>query len=235
MRVVIPSCDEFRALWRPMLQLMTRYWVECPWPRVIVANEHDMDLHEFDAQVAVTGADESWGVALARGLELLDDEWVLLVLDDFFFTYPVDTQVLMRLASFVVEHQVDYLRVAPTPPCTKPFDGTLVGEHEYGHQYRCSLQPAFWRRTYLMDQCRKYGDPWSFELENQGEPQAIHLSVQRPVRPLSYLEASKRRAWTVEGLYLLVRERINPDYAAGGALGDPERIFDPSNSQRYMR
>ena len=207
--VVISSSDGYADAWRPCLALMDKFWPDRPWPRVLVSNERVATLN--DCLVIPTGPDEGWGGALAEALARLEDDWVLLLMEDYFALRPWNTLRLQELlVAVATDPDIGYLRLVPTPvPAGVPWVPG-VGLHPIEQKYRSSLQAAFWNRVYLMQICWEWPSAWDFETRCQGYDDVAHLSVSDPAAtPVHYTIALRKgHVWQQEALDLCRREGI---------------------------
>ncbi len=167
-----------------MRLLMDKWWPDRPWPlRVCVGDEH-------------------WGESVAKFCASIREDWLLVLMDDYWLQdVLVDTNGLEHCLRVAEQSGAQYVRVQPTPGPSEPkqLHALKIGEHRIADPYRCSLQAAWWRREYLARVAAKYANPWAFELQQEGDPTALHLSVIRSFRPMSYTEGLKRGEWLPDG------------------------------------
>lgn len=191
--IVALSCawPPFSFLRDPWIVRFAEHWPDCPW-QVIWAME--------------TIRERPWGEFVAAVCRKIDTPVILLLLDDFLLSAPVDYAEILRCRIEMASRGAVYYRVQPTPECSKLFDHGKAGEHEYGEPYRQSLQPAFWDREYLLGQAAAADSPWDFELRHHGDPDALHCAVARDNRPISYLHCVRQGKWTAEAIAEFRRE-----------------------------
>lgn len=222
MRVFLLAVDKppYSAAVRPCLALVRKFWPGfCGWPLSVVWNERSVDLGP-DAALILTGPDTHWGRMLSTALAQVEDEWVMIWLDDYFALRAFDSEKLTRIAARIAEiPTASYLRLVPCPPPNVldqppwPWPDSEVGEHIAGAAYRFSLQPCFVRRRYLMLRCAAYRDPWAFELQENGDPNVGHYSLDGREGPIHFTQALRKGGeWQREALDLCRREGIRcPD------------------------
>lgn len=198
-RVVAFSSDRYSDAWKPFAKLLERFWPDRPWPLVIVTNEVGAEIPGL--HVITTGTDIGWGEAAARALESVPEEIVLVLMEDYFALAPWDTPFLIRALEAFSDDRVQYLRLSPVPPPSRPMDGLPWGPHDPGSPYRFSLQASLVRRNYLTERARKRKTPWEFELCETGDPERVHLSVVSGISPCPYTIAIRRgHIWQNEAL-----------------------------------
>ncbi|MCH8996880.1 MAG: hypothetical protein IID48_01270 [Proteobacteria bacterium] len=203
--ILIVSCDPYRDVWRPFFQLFRKYWPDCPYDVYLQTNHLDFD--EPGVTVIKCGPDIDWSSNLIRALERLSADRVLLLLEDFFFTQPVNGARLRRLESFMTERQAAYLRLVPKPPPDRPCaDQPGVGAIAKGAPYRMSTQASFWDRRILIGLLRSGESAWEAEMAGSRRSAALErsfLSVDAAPRedwPLCYMNTVIKRKWTPEAV-----------------------------------
>ena len=82
--VLVPSCDPYMDLWRPYFALFFRYWNDCPYRIYLGANKLSYDHPRVTT--LHSGQGTNWANRVREHVELIDAEYILLFLEDFFFT-----------------------------------------------------------------------------------------------------------------------------------------------------
>jgi hypothetical protein len=138
---------------------------------------------------------------------------VLLMLDDFFLTRPVDTGAVETKRLQLERSQGTCLRLGPWPgPNTSLSWAPEIGEHEPGRPYRASLHPAFWRRRSLIELLVPGESPWDFERAGSARTDARSLVIYSSRRAaLPFSEVITRGRWYGRGLRLCRREELPVD------------------------
>ena len=107
------------------------------------------------------GEDEAWSRRLRFFLNSLSSEYVLLLLEDFFFDRALSSAQVKAQVQLLDALQGVSLRLFPDPPADYFRDGT--GVVHGGANYRVSLQAAIWKRTVLLELLVDEESPWEFE------------------------------------------------------------------------
>jgi hypothetical protein len=223
---VVASYDGSADIWPGFFGQMFGLWPDLPYPLYLISNH----LAFPDRRVTAlrVGDDLSWSETLARGLERLSTRYVLLILDDFFLTAPVDTALVQRLHAAMVAKGAAYLRLAPKPQADMPCpDMPEIGTVSRGAPYRASLQMAFWDRNVLLRLLRRDESAWDFELKASRRSDAMSepfLGVRDDHAAISYR-------------HVLVRGKFVPaavrHFAPLGVHFDLSRR--PMESELYLR
>jgi hypothetical protein len=161
---VVASHDGFADVWPGFFNLLFRFWPDLPFPLYLISNNVTFpDGRIIGLRV---GDDLSWSDTLARGLEQISSQFILLILDDFFLTGPVDTALVRRLHTSMLDQGAVYLRLRanPKPDRICPHDPN-IGLIAKRAPYRASLQVAFWDRLILLSLLRRGESAWDFELK----------------------------------------------------------------------
>ena len=169
---VVVSYDGCADLWPAFFSLFFRLWPDVPYPLYLISNH--LTFPDMRVTALCVGDDFSWSETLSRGLELISSRFVLLMLDDFFLTAPVETALIERMHALMVANNAAYLRLVPNPkPNACCPENPEIGVIAKGAPYRASLQVAFWDRQLLLDLLRRGELAWSFELKGSRRSDAI--------------------------------------------------------------
>lgn len=193
---VVLSHDGYADLWPAFFELLFRFWPDLPYPLHLVSNRRTF-LDDRVIPVRV-GYDRSWSQTLARALDDIRSRYVLLMLEDYFLTGPVDTARVAKLHTAMVKLGAVYLRLAPAPKPDIPCPGfSDIGFIAKGAPYRSSLQIAFWERSTLLGLLLQDETAWDFELKGSRRSDRItepFLSVYDAC-VLPYRHAVRRGRW----------------------------------------
>ena len=85
----VASCDRYQDLWPGFFHCLNTHWPDNPFPVVLGANGASWSNPKVLS--LRSAASLSWSSQLRQQLGMLDTEYVLLILDDFFLRRPVDT------------------------------------------------------------------------------------------------------------------------------------------------
>jgi len=192
--VVVASHDGFWDVWPGFFDLLFRFWPDLPYPLYLISNH--LTFRDGRVTGLLVGDDVSWPETLARGLESISSPFILLFLEDFFLTAPVDTALVARLPAIMVSKGAVYLRLKPNPkPDTVCLDTPHIGVIAKGAPYRTSLQIAFWDRLALLSLLRREESAWDFELKGSRRSDQLvqpFLSVGEGVSIIPYRHVIRR-------------------------------------------
>lgn len=168
--VLVIGYDGYIDVWKHDFYLMNRYWNNRP--RTILANSELRPEYE-GVEVFNAGKDAEWSQKVIKALKIVDTEYVLLLLEDFFISKTVDNARLVNALKLMDNHHLDYyqilvqlVRQSWTPGA--PYKGDkhirIIPDDK---KYPVNLQAAIWRKSYLED---ALGDgnynAWIFEMNH---------------------------------------------------------------------
>ncbi len=220
--LLVVSCDSYRDVWGPFFTLLFRYWDDCPYPVFLGSN-----FEEYPDKRVVSlaiGEDRDWSSNLRRMLELIPQDGILLLQEDFLIDRPVDTARIDGYIGYARAKRAACLRLMPIPgpdfPCA---DHSDLGEIRTGADYRVSLQAAWWQKEHLAAIARPGESPWQFEClgsRRSDANSAPFLSLREGVDyPLDYFTTGVVRGyWEPAALELCRRENVPVDLRVRSVL-----------------
>lgn len=175
---------------------------------------------------------------LDRVTELYPEaDYVLLLLEDFLLTAPVDTPRIVELVKMARQKQVDCLRLAAGLPLALPptyelseFPG--VGVVASGEPHRVTLQAAVWRIETLRRLLAPGLSAWEFEMVGTHMSEgldAVFWAVMRPA--IEYDQAIEKGKWKQEGLAILRNAGLDASTLARGVFSEADLVSHYNNSR----
>lgn len=147
--------DGYYDLWEDFLELKEKFWEDCPYPMYIVNQTKELAYDKkYDVTVIHAGADAEYSRKIQTAVEKIDADYLLLVLEDFFFSRPVDASLLENALSIVKENNLDYYSMPLSEflhiKVGKPFKNYKdVYDFNPAFEYTLSAQPAIWNKQFL--------------------------------------------------------------------------------------
>lgn len=139
---VIVSCDRYSDLWEPFFYFFEKYWPDCPYKVYLISNHKAVD-RDWVTTIKV-GDDRSYSDNLRQAIDMLDQEWVILWLEDVFFRAPVDTARFTRIIDEARSIPVGYLKLSPQLPLSYEPKGA-IGPLPKGIRYRSGIGVSLYR------------------------------------------------------------------------------------------
>jgi len=167
--ILVQSCDSFSDLWNPFFSFLFKNWPDCPYNIYLTTNELVFNHHK----VITINTDtlSTWSERLSIAVELIQEDYVLLLLEDYFIYKPVNTSMIESLISTASENDSAYFKIACFPPKydelwpNKPFKNySNIAEILPGAKYRVDTQIALWNKKALSELILKKESIWQFEI-----------------------------------------------------------------------
>jgi hypothetical protein len=103
----------------------------------------------------------SWSMRVAKSLKLIDDDYILFLLDDYFLNEKINPLELENLSNRCQELSIKYCRLLNTPK----FNNFGNMKSLPIEPYSINLQPALWDRKFLITILEKINsNPWLTEI-----------------------------------------------------------------------
>ncbi len=235
--VLVSSCDKYYDLWKPFFTLFFRYWPDCPYP-VYLSTNHRIYDHTGVKTIAV-GDDKDWSSGFRYSLEQISHQYVIVLLEDYLFTRPVDTAQLERLINYMEKKGAGCLRLYPCPGPDLPIsDNPDVGEISKEADYRLSLQAAVWDKNILLKLVREGESAWELEINGTKRTNDLDvpfLSVTGLCPIPYYCTAVVKRKWVSEAVQMCEKEGIEVDLKVRAVQTPIDRLRNSKFAGKLIR
>lgn len=147
--LLIHSCHKFSDLWPSHMFLLNNNWSDRSC-RTIILTDSTENI-EFD-KVEIIAAGDGLEITdrIRHVLPLIETEYVLVTLDDYFPIYPLYTEKIERLISIMDKKGYDYIRLYQEPKC-KLFSTTDKDIYTFNldGEYKVNLYAGIWRKSFI--------------------------------------------------------------------------------------
>lgn len=161
--VLVHSCDLYEEAWKPFFILFRKYWSKCAF-NVYLSTE-SVDYQDISIKTIKTG-EGSWSTRLHRALKEIEEEFVILFLEDFFFQRQVNEEELKRAIGIITENNdiacIYFNRISGFS-LSSDYDGYTLMTPLESTRYMLNCQAALWRKDVLFEACSGNMNPWEFE------------------------------------------------------------------------
>jgi hypothetical protein len=214
--VVVTSCDAYQDVERPFLSLFRKFWPDCPYELVLVAETGRAAMAEglsFD-RVLATG-DRCWCEMLCAALEQVTTPYVLLLMNDYLLSAPVDQAAFSRRLEQAVAFDAANLRLNPNPPGRTVWRETDLMVFPKNRAYCVTCQTGIWNRAYLAGVARRNRSAWEFErfgsfmVGDEKRPLLVTKTKEFP-----FVDAVHKGYWEDFGVDLCRRHQVAIDFSA---------------------
>lgn len=167
--LVVSSCDKYSTAWYPYFELVKKFWPTHPRKIILITESKSYSHPGLDIVTVKGGRDDTWSQRLLKALDIVDTEYIIFSLEDFFLLGPVDQQRIDNCAGWMDENR----RIAQCRLST--WQAIELGEeYEPGSgfyytsedtPFRLDTQVALWRKSDLISFIDPKESPWQFEGE----------------------------------------------------------------------
>lgn len=171
---LMSSCDTYEDLWEPFFECLDIYWkdIKCP---VYLNTEYKRFVPQKKLHFSVTTLNQtsnktvSWSRRFIDVLERIEEEYVFLVLDDFFVCNEVDTPFFEEILDIMDNDDT----IASFQMCgtrkrnqditsyskNNKMEYKLIGKNGW----KTHFVPTIWRKSTLLKWLRPWESIWAFE------------------------------------------------------------------------
>ena len=169
--ILISSCDKYSIFWPPFFTSLFKQWPSLlntnkNVPIYLVANRKSY----VDPRIETINIynEVSWSDNMLHALEQVKTKYVLIALDDYWISQPVNEARLASLFQAMQQSNAAMLQISANDARYqkgRPHSSIkgLIYTNKYA-QYKASLQMAIWDKEALKDLLKPNEDPWTFEL-----------------------------------------------------------------------
>ncbi len=229
--VMVLSCDSYKDVWPIFIKQFKKYWKEFEGT-FFFNTETDRSLKDDTLQITFPDKTydtrKNWAGRFKDCLKQIEEEYVLVLLDDFVFTGQIDAAEIDKCLTIMKgDHSIACFNFRCIPG---PFDGEILGKYVLANkkaEFRINLQAALWKKSFLMKFIRKHENPWQFETwgsirSRRFKDKLYHIKygVESPIQyPGGGILADKR--WhNQENVEWLRREGYDIDFSKRGVYND---------------
>lgn len=159
--VLVVSCDSYCDMWQPFFMLFKRFWPDCPYKVYLLSNHHS--INEEGIIPVLVGEDHSWSDNLIKALDAIEEEYILMLIDDLFFTNYVQQESIQEVFAWIIRMKPNYVRFYPKPKPDKTYNNQ-VGIVSPGTLYRTATVISVWKKIVLLDLLKPGENAWDFEV-----------------------------------------------------------------------
>jgi hypothetical protein len=239
--ILVNSTDSFEDCWLPFFKLFKIYWPN--YEGKIYLNTETKEYKYQNLNIISCKNHASlqkkilWGECLMRALDMVQDDLILYMQEDYFLKDTVKIDIIEDYARMMRAHQ-DIHCIHLTDQAVMAGNKSMNYDGLYtialNQRYRISCQAALWQKDILYNCLRPYENAWQFEeFGSKREVISRHnfyvvdqhwvKNNQFEIVPYIFTGIVKKR-WNEEVVPLFEKHGIKIDYAKRGFLKDaPKR------------
>lgn len=151
---------------------------------------------------------------LVEALEKISTPYVLMLMNDYFLSAPVDTAKFLARLQEAKAFDAANLRLNPDPPGRKAWRDTDLTEMPKNAAYCVSCQAGIWNREFLLGLARRTKSAWEFErygsfmLEGESRPLLVTRTKEFP-----FLDVVHKGYWEDFGIRLMEENALHCDFS----------------------
>ena len=164
--IVVVSCDKYSDLWDDVFNLLDIHWSGRPYKTYLATDSKP--YKRADIEVLYFGNIRQWMVCTRKAIEMINAEYILFLMEDYFVIKDIDTHVIEEDLKFMDEHQADFINLHQKPYFLREENSEFVTKDirtiPRNTRYGLDTAGAIWRRNFFLKQLnREDGDAWRFE------------------------------------------------------------------------
>jgi hypothetical protein len=144
------------------IELLHKYW-KGRFPKVYLITDKPTTKEYKDTTIVCFEGDMPF--RLKKACEMVETEFVLITLDDYFIIDAVEEKYIAYLVKQVREKNIDYLQIYNRRYCKKKHytELTRLNEINIEEKYAVNLYPAIWNKEFFIKCVDDDVNPWEFE------------------------------------------------------------------------
>lgn len=224
--VLILSCDLYQDAWKPFFDLFSRYWKNNTLPVYLGINTANFEYP--GVTVIHSGEPQNWTEDTRRILSSMKEKYVLVLLEDYFLTEPVDDNRVKECVRIMEEDDAVFTRMASFRADHFPMYAYdihpkygFMGVTRHSAPFLINLQAGIWNRSDFLSLLKDSESPWQFETsgsDRAGKMNRTFIGLaddhsRKYVHgPIPYLcTAITKGVWMREAVEICKREKIEID------------------------
>lgn len=206
-RIVVVTCDQYRDALPGLHGTLAHFWPDCPYPITVVSDS--------------SGSPNSWCGTVSKICDQFSDDLILLLMEDFWLTHPVEPALIQRAIGLFQFENVGAVRLFPCPGAGETTGDEFFGLVERWEAYRISCQATIWRPEFLREICRAgEGSAAGFEIDGSNyaaeylKPDVMAFRIGLYPWPIQYIcSAITRGRWERSAQQLCEKLGIAVDWS----------------------
>lgn len=144
---VVMSCDEYSDLWEPFFDLKEKYF-NLDINTYLISNTTQYKRNS----ILNINADFNWTKRLSESLRRIEEEYVFLILEDFYFTNKVSKSTMYKIFDEICVNHIEYYKLSTFSKIPgSNLKGKTYKRIKSSIPYGISVQPAIWRKEWLLE------------------------------------------------------------------------------------
>ncbi len=181
--VLIPSCDKYAEAWPGFFKLLDKYWPQLD-NKIYLIGGHKKFERKNLYNISIVN-EKSWSDNVLQVLNIIEEDYVMIFLEDYYITKPVNQENLIRYYEIMKQEGAANLVLAPGEYLNKHPVEKGLAYMKPEQPYRTSLQAVIWKKDILKKLLKSGESPWEFELvgtvRTHGMKEPFMISTDKPI------------------------------------------------------
>jgi len=189
--VLVVSCDKYSDIWDLFFNTFEKYWADCPYPIYLGANNK---IYNRKGVIQINiGEDLSYSENLAKMMDCIDAEHIIIWVDDLMLTTSVNTKHIKEIVKYSIENNFDYVKLLPNFPYAYNEEAHGIGRLPNGIRYQISIGIALVKKNFMMSVIAGKRTAWDLEhdisknISKSNDLNIYSLCSDSQRHPLSYI------------------------------------------------
>lgn len=169
--ILVNSTDGFGDCWLPFFKLFSNFWPNCKQDIYLNTETKEFKfpgLNIISSKVCSPNLDcnITWSESLLRCLDIIEDEIILYLQEDYFLNEYVNYQQIEEFVQLMRNKNIGCIQLThfATPGPFTESDYPLLKKIGKKAEYKISTQASIWEKEILKKYIKKHETPWHFEI-----------------------------------------------------------------------
>lgn len=185
--ILVLSCDKYEPCWMPFFTLLDKYWEN--HPKVYLVTESKKCKYCDTINVN----SEIWSVRFLEALRNIKEEYVLVMLDDFFIRDYVDYERINSIR-FTDDIACYNFELEYREPALRLNEWDVAKNNQV---YLTSTQPSLWCRKKLITFIDNNMSPWDFESQIINSSYKFYINNKDFIIDIGYRHQDLSIGWGI--------------------------------------
>jgi hypothetical protein len=211
--VLVSSCDSYSDLWPYFFHFFFSTWKNPAVPVNLLANH--MTYADQRVNTLQVGNDVAWSDNLQRALQQVRSEYVILILEDFFFATPVDEARVLDACRQLHRIGGKYLALDQFGDLGDAVPGTEFRVSGGDDNLHAGLNLSLWRTGFLREIAQPGKNIWQAEsalrARNRAHEPGVYYMQTNTTPIFTYCESVRGLFWKQYALDFLASHGLRPN------------------------
>lgn len=161
--IIVSSCDSYEDLWKPFINTFNKNWEDCDLKKYFITeNKEFIDTRFLTIKC---GLNKNWTDRLLYTLSTIDDDYIILMLEDFFLRSKIDNSKIHYFINYIQKYNLNMIRLIKRPEgFYLNINHPELMEIKKNDLFRVSTQTTIWNKKVLINLLEKNENIWQFEI-----------------------------------------------------------------------